>query len=226
MMRTVVALTLAVATIVVVGCLRTEHKIEAHITLDIRHIETQAEEVLDYVEGKSDTLPGLEPAGEPTSWLQRGFELLSPMNVAYAQELKSDSPRMTEIANALRANNAALSQWKKAGCLGENNRGYVELRDCEEASSAEKKNEAQQVLAEENKHRKALYAEVARLNSDQGVSVSTVESVYAMERLERAQSGEVVQLPPAGKDFDTFKSSAKGQALGDQATPGAWVTIP
>ena len=37
---------------IALGCvIRTEHRIDAHITLDIRHID-QAENVLDYVEGR------------------------------------------------------------------------------------------------------------------------------------------------------------------------------
>lgn len=225
MRKTALAFVLALI-VSAVGCvIRTEHKIDAHITLDIRHIQEQAQAVLDYTEGKTDALPGMgEPAA--TSWLDRGLDLLNPMPVAYAAELKSVSPLVTEIATSLRGRNDAVNALKKQGCLGENNRGYVELRDCDGLADAEKKNTAQQLLAEENKDRKALHNEVARLNEDQGVSVSAVESVYALERLKRAGAGEIVQLPSAGTEFDGVKASPLGQKLADKCQPGAWVNIP
>ena len=80
-------------------------------------------------------------------------------------------------------------------------------------------------MADENKDRKALYREVARLNSEQSVSVSTVEGIYATARLKRAKTGEIFQLPPAGKEFDAFKASAVGKKLGGKCVPKAWVTI-
>ena len=214
------------------GCvIRTEHRIDAHIRLDIRHIQDQAEQLLDFVEGKSDTLPGFEEAAldsveETTSWLRRSWNLINPMPVAHASELRSSSPRVREIAESLRQNHEAISALKRQGCLGENNRGFVELRDCDALSEPAKRNEAQQLLAEENRHRKALYQEIARLNQEDNVNVATVEQVYAMERLRRARSGEIVQLPREGKAFDEVKDSDLGRRLGDKLQPNAWVAIP
>ncbi len=229
---------------VVLGCvIRTESKIDAHITLDIRHISAQAGNVLDFVEGKTDALPGVEPAAAapakdgkdkakaanpgPTSWAGRAIEMLNPIQAAYADALKvTTSPLVVEIAGKMRQRNPDIAGLKQSGCLGESNRGYVELRDCDETKDAVKRNAAQKQLSEENKDRKALYNEIARLNSDQGVSVSTVESIYAMERLRRAGAGEVFQLPPAGADFDAVKQSPAGQRLGGKCVAGAWVTMP
>lgn len=214
---------------VALGCvIRTEHKIDAHITLDIRHVAEQAESVLDFVEGKTDALPGMEEMPEPESRLHRVLNALNPIQTAYAAELKvTTSPLVVEIANSMRARNSKIEAVKKQGCLGETNRGYVELRDCDGIKDAEQRNEAQKLVADENKDRKALYAEMARLNKDiDGVNVGKVESVFAMQRLERAKSGEIFQLPPAGNDFNKFKSSATGQKLGGNCVAGAWVTIP
>lgn len=226
MKRICLALMMTTA-LVVAGCvLRTEHKIDAHITLDIRHIQDQAAATLDYIEGKTDAVPGLEATPAPASLLRHTLDFLSPMGVAYAQDLKSDSPLSKQILDSLRARHGKVDAMKKQGCFGENNRGYIELRDCDGLKEAAAKNDAQKLLAEENKDRKALYNEVARLNKDTGVSVSTVETVYALEHVQRASSGEVVQLPAAGEHFDTLKASAAGKKLGDKLQPGAWVTMP
>jgi len=243
MKKMLFAAALAMMTIVLGCVIRTESKIDAHITLDIRHVSAQAENVLDFVEGKTDALPGVDPAAAaapakdgkdkekaanpgPTSWAVHAVEALSPIQVAYADALKvTTSPLVAEIAGKMRQRNAEVAALKQAGCLGESNRGYVELRECEETKDAAKRNAAQKVLSEENKDRKALYNEIARLNSDQGLSVSAVESIYAMQRLRRAGAGEVFQLPPAGADFDAVKESPLGQKLGAKCVANAWVTV-
>ncbi|MCK5861638.1 MAG: DUF1318 domain-containing protein [Candidatus Hydrogenedentes bacterium] len=221
----VVALTIAW------GCvIRTEHKIDAHITLDIRHVADQAEDVLDFIEGKTDALPGVEEVVEPesTSQLQRVMNALNPVQPVYAAELSvTTSPLIREIATSMRTRNTQVDAMKKKGCLGESNRGYVKLRDCDAVKDAEQRNKAQKLVADENKDRKALYAEMARLNRKiEGINVTKVEGIFAMQRLERAKSGRAFQLPPAGADFNKIKGSAVGKKLGSACAAGAWVTIP
>lgn len=213
---------------VILGCVVIPNTFDAHIVVEVRHsIEKQADDLLDFVEGKSDTLPGLdesEPA-EKSSWLDRGRELLSPISVVYAEELKTSSPRISQIATKLRERNAALEELKKTGCIGEDNHGYVSVRPSKVLADAKKKNEIQQITAEENKDRKALYNEISRLNKEQNVTVATVERIYAQQRLKRAKPGEIFQLPPKGEDFDAFKASPLGEKLGDECVPEGWVTI-
>ncbi len=216
----------ALVVALLVGCvIRTEHKIDAHITLDIRHVQEQAEDVLDFIEGKTDALPGFEEE-KATSWLQRSLDFLNPIEVVHAAEMKTDSAKVKQIATELRKNNAAVSKLVASGCFGESNRGYVELQDCDDFNDAAAKNEAQQLLASENQARKALYNEIARLNKDDGLSVSAVEQIYAAQRLKRGAPGERYQLPAAGELFDEIKGSALGKKLGAACAPGAWVTIP
>jgi len=212
--------------VVLAGCtIRTEHRIEAHITLDIRHVQEQADDVLDYIEGKSDTLEGFEKP-KSTGWLWHTLECLDPFEKAYAAEMKTDSTKVKEIASALRKNNDAIAKLKKDGCLRETNRGYVELRDCDALKDADAKNKAQKLVEDENTGRKALYNEIARLNKDEGLTVSKVEQIYAAGRVKRGSSGEEYQLPPAGELLDDVKKSDVGKKLGDKCKPEAWVKIP
>jgi len=229
MMKKYMIIFAAAAFAVALGCvIRTEHKIDAHITLDIRHVADQAENVLDFIEGKTDALPGVETTPEPESRLRTLLNAMNPIQPVYAGELTvTTSPLIQEIATKMRERNPQIEAVKKQGCLGETNRGYVELRECDAIKDAEQRNETQKLVADENKDRKALYAEMARLNKEiPDVNVAKVESIFAMQRLERAKSGDVFQLPPAGADFDAFKSSATGKKLGDKCVAGAWVTIP
>lgn len=207
------------------GCvIRTEHKIDLHITLDIRHVEEEVGGVFDYVEGSADALPDITapPAEKSTSWLHRAGDALFAMPVACAEETAT-SPLVREIADSMKKRYPDLAAKKADGCLGENNRGYVELRDCNAAKDPKKKNEIQQILTDENKDRKALYKEFARLKK---LDVETLEGVGAKDKLKRAKTGEWVQLPEVGKDFDELKASDTGKKLGNACQPGAWVEMP
>jgi len=228
MLKQITAAIVIASLLVVLGCtvIRTEHKIEAHITLDIRHIEEQVDDIFDFVEGETDTLPPLEAAG-PESSLRQRLRWLDPCPVACAQEdMKNTSALVKEIATRLRERHARVQAVKDNGCFGENNRGYLELRDCEDLADADYKNRVQQLMAEENKDRKALFNELARLNHDSGATVSTMETVGAMSKLKRAGQGEWVQLPEPGKEFDEVKASSLGKKLGTECRAGAWVRMP
>ena len=227
-MKRFVSALVAAGLIVGLGCVRIPKKFEAHITVDIRHhVEEQAESVLDFIEGKSDTVSIEEkaPAPQGTSWLEPLWQVVSPLGVAYATELKTSSPAITEISQRLRERHAQLEALKKKGCAGENNRGYVELREAERIEEPEERNQAQRIIAAENKDRKDLYKEIAQINEEDHVSVSMVERVFAQKRLERAQPGELFQLPKRGEDFDAFRASKAGQRLGAACVPESWVRI-
>ncbi|MEX2016825.1 MAG: DUF1318 domain-containing protein [Candidatus Hydrogenedentales bacterium] len=211
------------ALVVVMGCVVIPDTFQAHIVVDIRHIQEQAEQALDYIEGKTDELPELSAAPpEDVSLLDSFRHALAPIGVAYAQ--KEDSPRAQQILKAMRDRHSQLESIKQTGAVGENNRGFVELVYPDKITDAERLNEVQRVIAAENEDRKAFYQEIARINQDKDLKVAVVEGIYAQKRLERARAGEVFQLPPAGETYDTFMATAKGKAI-EGASPGAWVVI-
>jgi uncharacterized protein YdbL (DUF1318 family) len=209
------------------GCVVIPDTFDANINVTIRHIQEQADQLLDYVSGQSDTLPPIGEAPDPDqkSMLDRMLDAI-PVQTAYAAEIKESSPRVQQIANNMKTRFAEVEAAKKTGAVGENNRGLLEMVKPDAIADADQRNNVQRVIAADNEDRKALYQEIARLNSDQNLTVSTIERVYAQKRLERAKSGEVFQLPPAGEDFDAFAASPVGQKLGGAAKAGAWVTIP
>jgi len=227
-MRTKSLILVAAAAVVAAGCvIRTHHTIEAHVTVDIRQVDEQAEQIVDYVTGETDNLKKVEtPPAEKTSWFRRALDCVAPVQVAYAAApLKESSPRVKELADKMRQRYPEVQALKGKGCIGETNRGYLENRPCAD-QDAESKNVAQRLIAAENADRKALYQEIVQLNKDQNVPLSVVERVFADKWLKQAKPGEQVQLPPAGPAFDEFKGTALGKRLGDKAQPGAWVTVP
>ena len=222
------ATTAAFATTVLIismGCvLKTQHQIDMHITLDIRHIETEADDILGYIEGETDTPPGDDARVRP-GWLLRA---LSPMRVAYAEEVKlknTSSSLKKKLIEQIKERLPKIDALKKRAIVGEDNRGYVDLRSSEDLSP-EEKNEVQKIVHEENTDRKGLYKEIARLEKDERITLSIVERVFAKAHLKRAKPGELFQLPAKGERFDEFQESKLGEKLGDDCKPEAWVEIP
>lgn len=229
-MKRILIGTIIVAVVVVLGCtLRTEHTIDAHITVDIRHIEKQADNVLDFIEGESDKLPPVEPAETPeeSSFIGPFFDAITPVRQAHAGELKSDSERIREIAKSLKERFPKIEALKKQGIIGENDRGYIELRPNDALEEdTERKNDIQKLAHEENEDRKKLYIEIVKLNADQtDLSLTVVERIYAKKRLERAKTGEIFRLPPEGKDFDEFKEVLKKKRVEGKIAPKEWIKI-
>jgi uncharacterized protein YdbL (DUF1318 family) len=227
MKRRLMAFLVAVL-VVAAGCvLRTKHTIDAHIVVDIRYVEEKADDVLDFIEGKTDELPDVVP--EPTSWLDQLYDDVAPVRTAYAaeaeEEMDAKSKLVDEVLEKMRKRHPKLEALKKTESLGEDNRGYVALRESETLADPEKKNEAQKLVHEENTDRKGFYKELVRLNRSRNLTLTDVERVYARKRLERAKPGEIFQLPEEGKDFDKFKNESAGKKLGDACKPGAWVKI-
>lgn len=212
---------------VLAGCVVIPKTFDANINVTIRHVEEQADQLLDYVSGKSEQLPEFQaPEEKKTSMWERAWNALDPVPTAYAAELKETSARVTQIAQSMKERYPQVEAVKKTGAVGENNRGFLELVNPDAITDPAKRNEIQRVIAAENQDRKSLYQEIARLNSDQNLNVSTVERIYAQKRLERARSGDLVQLPPAGEDFEKFSNTPAGKALGGRLVPNAWVKVP
>ncbi len=216
------SLCVAASIAIFTGCVVIPKTFDANINVTIRQIQQQADGILDAI----GVPPPSAAAPKKTSLLRSTIDLLDPMPVAYAADVKDDSPRIKQLVASMKTRYPEVDAAKKSGAVGENNRGLLELVKPEKIADAEKKNAVQRTVAAENDDRKALYQEVARLNSDQNLTVSAVERVYAQKRLERAQPGELFQLPPAGPDLTAFASSPAGKKLGAAATAGAWVTIP
>ncbi len=179
------------------GCLwRSQRELEAQAASGMHRLGDLAENLLDYVEGKTSDPPAIGNLKEP--WKDTHF-----------------APRQAEI-----------SRLKELGCLGENNKGRLELRKCDGVKGFSAHNAAQRLLAEENKDRKLLYRRVAESGAPPGTSVAFVERLFVMKRLRRAESGQVFQLPDEGDDFKSLKDSALGQRLGASCKAEAWVAVP
>lgn len=226
-MKNLLAAVTAFTMLIALSCVRipSDLNLTAHITVDIRHIQQQAEDLLDYTEGLTDEIPGLEDTNADengATWLKEAF---GPMQMAHATQTKQTSPLLTDLAKKMRDRNKAVAEQKKPGLVGENNRGYLEVMVKKLEKDAALKNKVQKLAAAENADRKAYYKETVRLSNDKKITLTTLEGIHAMTRLSRAKKGELFQLPDKGGDFEKFRKTKIGMKLGKQCVPKTWVTI-
>ena len=208
----------------IAGCLTNGHEAIDEGAVDVQSIQQQAEQDLDYIKSGSGTLTaeGAESVPGKHPRPRRRWHALVSKRSAHAAEREPSAEIVTKRKSLLRERNREIRALKDKGCLGENGRGYVELRPSEYLQDAEKKNAAQRLAAAENKDRKQLYKERARQT---GATVSEIERIYASARLKRARPGELFELPPKGEHFEAFKASAAGRRLGETCVPGTWLRI-
>ena len=203
-----------------VGCVVIPDSFDANINVTIRHIEEQADDFWDDVESETTS----DSAGEnELSFLQRAINFINPIQTAYAAEKLS--PRMDQIKAKIKQRYGDVQAAKKTGAVGESNRGMLELVKADKISDGDQKNEVQRVIAVENEDRKALYKEIARLNNDQNMTVTTVEHAHAASLMKRAKKGDLVQVPSDADFLQKFKDTPIGKKLGS-AKPGSWVNVP
>ena len=82
-MRKTVGMGVIAACIVSLGCvINKEHQTIPPLAQDLRHIAKQARQVLGYVEGKTDTLPGMAEAPQPVSRLNHFLNTIAPVQCA------------------------------------------------------------------------------------------------------------------------------------------------
>ena len=164
-----------------VGCaLKTEHKIEAHITIDIRQIRETASNIEDMVSGG-----GGAPVSKvgPGSWLW-------PIPNAYAQApgLKYLTPETQAAIDARKSRFSRIQDLKSQGLIGENNQGLLEGR-------GEATPEASELVRGENADRDLIYRTIVEQNGLPADEIAKVRRAFAEEQRDRARSGDWVQTP-------------------------------
>lgn len=216
---------------------RTEHKIEttskieAHIVIDVRKVEAEAQQVEGTVRGQDDATKA-KPDAPP----QSAVADLHPARVVARRSLWSIFDFATSAsAQTPEDEKAALDRRKSrsgevekaltGGCLGENNKGYVEARPCD--GSAEAKAVAKKLTEDENKDRKTIYSSAVVKQghklSDEGIDA--VGQIYAKVIREKLKKGQLFQVPTNDERLQEFKESALGKALG-AVKKGDWVRVP
>ncbi len=226
---------------------RTEHKVEtvhridAHIVLDIRQIQQEASEVEGYVRGDDD--PTSLTAGEqPTSWNWNPPASATPTDypwwawLSFSPGARANAPELEVEVGEVTADDANQAKERRkergkrieaelqAHHLGENDRGYVEVRLPKDHEDKELSRKLIELAKEENKDRKTIHVEIAQRQGGELRDVlPAVEKIFAKSiRDKKLKKGHLFQAPRDKKDFETFKKGELGKKYKD-AKPGAWL---
>ncbi|MEE8320411.1 MAG: YdbL family protein [Gammaproteobacteria bacterium] len=84
---------------------------------------------------------------------------------AYAQQpdINISSPGINKLQSLMKARHKSLSAYYDSGAVGMENNGLISVRDAK-AIPLKQRNEVKKFVADENRDRNALYAEIARAN--------------------------------------------------------------
>jgi uncharacterized protein YdbL (DUF1318 family) len=122
-------------------------------------------------------------------WVAR---LLVPPAEA-AVDIEVSTPAIRALKKSMKKRFAMLKPYYVRGVVGENNRGYLEIRDSASLSLKEKAR-LKSLVKDENRDRRALYEEIIRANKMDAKVLPQVEGLFANSwREKRARPGWWIQ---------------------------------
>jgi uncharacterized protein YdbL (DUF1318 family) len=111
---------------------------------------------------------------------------------AYAQDIAVSTPAIRNIKQSMRENFHQLKPFYIRGSVGENNTGFVEIRNTSDLNLKEKA-DVTRLVDQLNKNRSALYAEIMRANKLDANSMSQVQKIFANSWRNKSQANWWIQ---------------------------------
>jgi len=112
---------------------------------------------------------------------------LVPPAAAAAPDLNVSSPAINEIQTNMKSRHGSLKAHYESGAVGLTENGLVTVRDAK-AIALKDRNKVKGLVADENKDRSALYAEIARANGHPEWKAD-IQSTFARRWVSKASSG-------------------------------------
>jgi uncharacterized protein len=154
-------------------------------------VKQAASEIVDEV--RQQNVPDKsqpEPVKKQTVSRNAGFSFVP---AAFAQqETAVSSPTIRALKDSMKQRFPALKPYYDAGHVGENNNGFVEVRD-DSALSLKDKAALRDLVRDENNDRTKLYAEVAKALNVDPSQVGRVQKIFAQSWINNAAPGWWVQ---------------------------------
>lgn len=190
-MRRLVPLKLALVSVLIAAC------VTINVYFPAAAAEKAADKIIEDVWGK-DQAPAATPPSDKTSSVvphaQRvllaaaGAVLDFVVPAAHAQaDLDVATPEIRAITASMEGRHGSLAQYYGSGAIGLTGDGMVEVRD-QNAIPLPERNQARQLVAEENKDRAALYAAIAKANGHPEWEAD-IRETFAKRWIAKAQAG-------------------------------------
>ncbi len=212
----------------------TKHDINitAHVTLDIRHVQAQTDDLYGYIAGDKalDELEAGEPqaVAPPAPFLSTICRLFDTATSAAAAEEKY-SEGVVRAVKKLASHAAELKKFKKRGCIGEKNDGYLVYRKCDACEKdSELKKAIGKLIKEVNADRKLLFEEHAKQEGASETGALKIQLTWAAKFRKESKTGQWIQAPKKMKDLRSFEKSKIGVKLAEagKIEKEKWYQVP
>lgn len=182
-MKRLIPMTLITAVMALAAC----------VTINLYFPEAAAERAADRFirDVLGDDAPP-PPSGEPQARNISGWKALLPISSAHAQQQQADididTPQILAIKDRMAERQREhLAAWFDAGAIGFARNGLVEIRDRSAVGLSERRN-LEQIVAEENADRNAVYREIAVANGQPDWE-SDIRETFARRWIANAREG-------------------------------------
>ncbi|MDX1433961.1 MAG: YdbL family protein [Gammaproteobacteria bacterium] len=156
--------------------------------------EKAADRIIDEVWGDDAAARGRDKSSRARDWrhaLSTGLgalvEWLVPAAHAQQADLNIATPAIEKLEAAMKQRHAALAPYYASGAVGLTADGFVAVRDAN-AIPLQARTRVNQLVAEENRDRAALYREIAIANGHPEWQ-DQIRETFARQWVERAQPG-------------------------------------
>jgi uncharacterized protein YdbL (DUF1318 family) len=141
-------------------------------------IQEAADQIVDEVRPGQQEKKGSSLDRIRLQWIARLAPILAP-GIAFAQiDIDISTPSIRALRSSLAERFKSLEGFYRGRALGENNRGYVEIRD-ESGLNLKEKANLRRLVDAENRDRKALYKEILEANKLDVQFLDEVERLFA-----------------------------------------------
>lgn len=161
--------------------------VTVNVYFPAREVEKKAGDIVDDIRRNTDAAPA--PAGPQSSLKEGLYGYWLNGSLAWAQ--KADSPAVQALKKQLAERFPKLKPFYQKGTVGENNKGFVELRNGGLAPA--EKSELKGLIEAENRDRQALYQEVARSMNIAPDQIVKVQRIFADKWQQSSASGWWIQ---------------------------------
>jgi uncharacterized protein YdbL (DUF1318 family) len=155
--------------------------VTVNIYFPAAEVQRAADEIVQEVRPEA-AAPSQEPtSSEPQSRMIRSLRHLALFWVAPAEadvDINISTPAIRNLKQAIKGRFSSLQPFYKKGVIGENNQGYLEIRDTGDLGLKEK-SQVKGLVDAENKDRRALYEEIIRANNLDSKVLPEVEKKFA-----------------------------------------------
>ena len=165
--------------------------VTVNVYFPAKEVEKEAGDIVDEIRKKEPSPPAAPSA--PQSSLGCFYAWIIYSGTAYAQkEAEVSSPAIQGLKNQIRDRFPRLIPFFQKGAIGEGVTGFVEIRDTNRLSAAEK-NDLKSLVDAENRDRRALYQEVAKSMNIPSDQIGKIQRIFAEKWQKSSDRGWWIQ---------------------------------